>query len=173
MATDSKAGYYSHSAGPSRQATDRQLGVSFEDTGPGILLSEMTSQAVGQARPNAPVTAAEGREEESTNASAAVADDDIPANRRPDTEPGGDQRFSPIQLFHLRGSSQKTALLLIMFTLQAALYIFFAVTLAGVGDDFLSGIPAIISLMGSAIAVFTVITNFGIQVKEGRGSENP
>ena len=172
MATDSKAGYYSNSAGPSRQVTVRQLGVPYEDTGQGIPLSEMTSQAVGQARPSASVTAAEGREEESTNASAAVADDDIPPNRRPDTGPGGDQTFSPSQLFHLRGSSQKTAILLIMFTLQAALYIFFAVTLAGVGDDFLSGIPAIISFLGSAIAVFTVITNFGIQVKEGRGSEN-
>ena len=169
MAANSKAGIYSNSAGPSRQATNYQSSVPLPDVVAGIPLSEMTSSAVGKTRPDTTVIAAEGHEEES--AAAAALGDVYPAIRRADTESGVDQLTPPIQLTHLRGSSKKARLLLIMFTFQAALYIFFAVTLSGVGAEFLSGIPAIISVIGSLIAVITVIMNFGVQVREGRGSE--
>ena len=172
MAANSKAGFYSNSAGPSRQATNYQSSVLLPDTIASIPLSEMTSSAVRKTRPDTTVIAAEGHEEEESAAAAAAALGDVyPAIRRADTESGVDQLTPPIQLTHLRGSSKKARLLLIMFTFQAALYIFFAVTLSGVGAEFLSGIPAIISAMGSLIAVITVIMNFGVQVREGRGSE--
>lgn len=170
IAANSKAGFYSNSAGPSRQTTNYQSSVLLPDVVAGIPLSEMTSSAVGKSRPDTTVIAAEGHEEEESAAAAALGDV-YPAIRRADTESGVDQLTPPIQLTHLRGSSKKARLLLIMFTFQAALYIFFAITLSGVGAEFLSGIPAIISAMGSLIAVITVLLNFGVQVREGRGSE--
>lgn len=170
MAANSKAGLYSNSAGPSRQATNYQSTVPLPDVVAGIPLSEMTSSAVGKTGPDTTVIAAEGHEEEESAAAAALGDV-YPAIRRADTESGVDQLTPPIQLTHLRASSKKARLLLIMFTFQAALYIFFAVTLSGVGAEFLSGIPAIISVIGSLIAIITVIMNFGVQVREGRGSE--
>ena len=171
MAADTKAGFYSNGASPSRQATNYQSGVLFPDAGAGNPLSEMTSSAVGKTRPDATVIAAEDREEECTTAAAAAFRPGFPAIRRADTESRGYQTIPPLQLAHLRASSKKARLVLIMFTFQAALYIFFAITLSGVGADFLSGIPAIISVIGSFIAVITVLMNFGVQVREGRGSE--
>ena len=118
------------------------------------------------------MVAADGQEEESTTpaaaAAAVAAGNDI---RRTDDESGAHQATPPINLIGLRTPLKKTRFLLIIFTFQAIFYVFFAITLAGVGSAFLYGIPAIISVMGSAIAVITVITNFGLQVKEGRGSE--
>ena len=170
MVANSKAGFYSNSAGPSRQATNYQSGVLLPDAVAGTPLSEMTSSAVGKTRPDTTGIAAEGHGEEESAAAAALGHV-YPAIRRADTESGIDQLTPPIQFTHLRGSSKRARLLLIMFTFQAALYIFFAVTLSGVGADFLSGIPAIISVIGSLIAVITVVMNFGVQVREGRGSE--
>ena len=141
MAADSTDGVYSNSAGPSRQATDYQSGIE---------LSEMTVSALGQSTSHAAVITASRQENEYII--AATVD-------------------PPMQLNSLRASSRKATLLLIMFAIQASFYIFFAVTLAGVGANFLSGIPAIISLIGSAIAVMTVIMNFGVQVREGRVSD--
>lgn len=163
MAANSKAGFYSNSAGRSRQATNYQSSILIPDVVAGIPLSEMTSSAVGKTRPDTTVIAAEGHEEEESAAAAALGDV-YPPIRRAETESGVDQLTPPIQLTHLRGSSKKARLLLIMFTFQAALYIFVAVTLSGVGAKFLSWIPTIIYVMGSLIAVITVILNFGVQV---------
>lgn len=132
MAAYSKAGFYSNSAGRSRQATNYQSSVLLPDVVAGIPLSEMTISAEGKTRPDTTVIAAEGHEEEESAAAAALGDV-YPAIRRADTESGVDQLTPPIQLTHLRGSSKKARLLLIMFTFQAAFYIFFAVMLSGVG----------------------------------------
>ena len=172
MASDSKAGFYSNSASPSRQVTSTQTGVLIPDDSSSIPLSDLTSSTVGRRRLNASIVTADLRGEESaTTATASAAGDDVPPIRRANTESGDDHVNSFLQLTHPRNSSKKAALLLIMFIIQAAFYVLFAVTLAGVGARFLSGIPAIISFVGAVIAVATVIINFGIQVKEGRGAE--
>ena len=165
MAADSKAGLYSNSAAPSRQGTEHRSGVLFPDAGSGIPLHEMISPAVEPPRQNVTAIAADAQVDESTTAAAG---DNFRAMRRADTESRGDQRKGSMQPDYLRASSKKSVFLFIMFTLQAGFYVFFAVTLAGAGSDFLAGIPALFSLVGSAVAVITVITNFGIQVKEGR-----
>lgn len=170
MAADSKAGVYSNSAAPSRQATDHQSGVLVPGADPGIPLSEMTGSAVGNSTSHATVMAADRQGNEPTT--SAADDYHYAAMKRTDTESGGGQVDSPMQPNSLRASSRKAKLLLVMFTIQAAVYVFFAVTLAGVGAAFLSGIPAIISLLGSVVAVMTVLMNFGVQVREGRGSES-
>ena len=168
MVTDSKAGVYSNSAGPSRQATDHHSGVLFPDASSGVPLVEIVSSPPSGGQPQSAVIAAEGRDEESNT----TADHDAPAIKRHDTESGGRQMAPPTKLTCLRTPLKKPRMLLIMFLLQAAFYVFFAVTLAGAGASYLYGIPAIISVMGSGIAAATVITNFGLQVKEGRGSED-
>lgn len=169
MAADSRAGFYSNSAGPSRQATEHQPGVLIPGADSGIPLSEMTGSAVGNSTSHATVVAADRQINEPTI--AAADDSHYPAMRRADIESGGGKMDPPMQPNSLRASSRKTTLLLVMFTIQASIYVFFAVTLAGVGAAFLTGIPAIISLLGSAVAVMTVLMNFGVQVREGRGSE--
>lgn len=172
MASDSKAGFYSNSASPSRQVTSTQTGVLIPDYSSSIPLSDLTSSTVGRRRPDATIVTVDQRGEESTTtATGSAAGDDIPPIRRAGTESGHDHMNPSLQLTHPRFSSKKAALLLIMFIIQAAFYVLFAVTLAGVGTRFLSGIPAIISFVGAVIAVATVIINFGIQVKEGREAE--
>ena len=173
MVTDSKAGLYSNSTGPSRQATDSQSGVLFPDASLGIPLSEMSSSVARGRRPNPNVGAAGRRDDESvtTATAAATADDHAAAIRRVDTESGGHQAAPSAESTGLRTPLNKARTLLIMFLLQAIFYVFFAVTLAGAGPGYLYGIPSIISIMGSAIAVATVITNFSLQIREGRGSE--
>lgn len=168
MAADSKAGVYSNSAAPSRQATDHQSGVLVPGADSGISLSEMTGSAVRSSTSHTTVMAADRQGNEPII--AAADDSNYPAMGRADTECGGGQMDPPMQPNFIRASSRKAKLLLVMFTIQAAVYIFLAVTLAGVGAAFLSGIPAIISVLGSAVAVMTVLMNFGVQVKEGRGS---
>ena len=174
MVTDSKAGLYSNSTGPSRQATDSQSGVLFSDASSAIPLSEMSTSIARGRRPNPTVGAADGRDGESVAAAAAAtvaADDHTAAIRRADTESGGHQAALSAESTGLRTSLDKGRALLIMFLLQAIFYVFFAVTLAGAGPRYLYSIPGIISIMGSAIAVATVITNFSLQIREGRGSE--
>ncbi len=170
MSAYSRAGLYSNSAGPSRQTTDLHLGVPRPDAGVDIPLSEMRSSTVEEMRPNNAVIETDRQGEEPITADAVATSHYFPAVGRADTESRGTQMNPPVQLNYIRASSEKVVLLLIMFTLQAFLYIFFAVTLAGVGAEFLSGIPAIISVIGSVVAAVTVVTNFGVQVKEGRGS---
>ena len=171
MMADSKAGVYNNSAGPSRQATDGQSVVLSPGTGPAIPLSDMTSSTAGERRLNTNVIAVEEREEEPTTpaaAAAAAASNDI---GRTDIESGPHQAMPLTKLTGPRKPLRKTRALIIMFSLQAIFYVFFAITLAGVGNAFLYGIPAIISIMGSVIAFATVIGNFTLQVTEGRGSE--
>lgn len=169
MAADSKAGVYSNSAAPSRQATDHQSGVLAPGVDSGIPLSELTGPAVENSISHSTVMAADRQGNEPSIAAADGYHNQ--AMRRADTESGGRQKDPPIQPDSLRASSRKTTLLLVMFTIQASVYVFFAVTLAGVGAAFLSGIPAIISILGSVVAIMTVLMNFGVQVREGRGSE--
>ncbi len=174
MVKDSKAGLYSTSAGPSRQATDSQSGVLFSDASSAIPLSEMSSSIARGRRPSPTVEAADRRDEESIAAPAAAtaaADDHVAAIRRADTESGGHQATPSAEPTGLRAPLNKARWLLIMFLLQAMFYVVFAISLAGVGPGYLYGIPGLISIMGSAIAVATVITNFSLQIREGRGSE--
>ena len=176
MVTDSKAGLYSNSAGPSREATDSQSGVLFPDaSSSGIPLSEMGSSVAGERRPNTTVIEANEQDEGSAAATAAAAaaaaEDHVAAVRRADTESGGHQTTPLTKPTILQMPLKKARILLIMFLFQGCYYVFFAVTLAGAGPNFLYGIPTIASILGSAIAVVTVITNFGLQVKEGRSSE--
>lgn len=171
MMTNSKAGFYSNSAGPSRQPTDGQSVILSPDTGPAIPLSEMTSSTAGEGRLNTTVIAAEEREEESITPAAAAAPAAGNDIGRTDIESGAHPAMPLTNLTAPRKPLRKTRALLIMFSLQAIFYVFFGITLAGVGNNFLYGIPAIISIMGSFIAFATVIGNFSLQVTEGRGSE--
>lgn len=171
MVTDSKAGLYSNSAGPSRQATDNQSGVLFPDPSRGIPLPEIPGSTAEERRPDHAVVAADGRDAEPATAAAAGAEDVASADRPADMESGNRSKLPPTKITFLRKPLKRARLLLIMFILQAIFYVFFAITLAGVGANFLYGIPAIISVIGSALAVITVITDFSLQVVEGRGAE--
>ena len=171
MIADSKAGHYSNRTGPSRQAPRHQSGVLSSDGSAGIALSEMTSSTAAERSVNETVAVTDRRGEESTTAAAAIADDDVLAITRADTESGHHHIASPTRSNPFRTPLNKSRMLLIMFLLQAVFYVFFAITLAGVGAAYLYGIPAVISFLGSFVTVITVIAHFGLQVKEGRGSE--
>lgn len=172
MITDSKAGHYSNRAGPSRQAPRHQSGVLSSDGSAGIALSEMTSSTAAERSVSETVTVTDGRGEESTTAAAAaIADDDVLAVTRADTESGHHHIASPTRSNFFRTPLNKSRTLLIMFLLQAVFYVFFAITLAGFGAAYLYGIPAVVSILGSFVTVITVTAYFGLQVKEGRGSE--
>lgn len=171
MMTNSMAGRYNTSASTPRQALNYQSGFLSLDTSVGIPLSEMTNSTAAERSANSPAIAPNPRGGESITAAAAVPDDDVPAITRADTESGGHRITPPANSRFLRTPLRKARCLLIIFLLQAIFYVFFAITLAGVGAAYLYGIPAIISAIGSVVVVAAVIANFGLQVKEGWGSE--
>ena len=164
MMEASKTSFSRNSAASSREVMNHQSAVPFPDANSDIELAEIHS-TTEEERPDATMVATGRRGEELTTtgsatiaAATAVADD--PTASHPDMESGRPQMPKTTKF-------NKVRTLLIMFFLQAGFNVFFAVTLAGVGAKFLYGIPAIISLIGSLIAVLLFIRNFGLQVKEG------
>lgn len=164
MMEGSKASFSKNSAVPSGQVMNHQSAVPFPNTNSDIPLAEINSTTGGE-RPDATRAATSRRREgltttgSATNAAATAVEVD-PTASHADVEIGRPQ-MPKAKNFN------KVRMLLIMFFLQAGFNVFFGVTLAGVGAEFLLGIPAIISLIGSMIAVLLFIRNLGLQVKEG------
>ena len=158
----SKASFSKNSAVPSGQVMNYQSAVPFPNASSDIPLAEINSTTGGE-RPDATRAATSRRREglttSATNAAAPAVEDD-PTASHADVESGRPQ-MPKAKNFN------KVRMLLIMFFLQACFNVFFGVTLAGVGAEFLPGIPAIISLIGSMIAVLLFIRDLGLQVKEG------
>ena len=170
VCTTLKTVIHSKSASQSAGAKNHQSRVLIPDASSGIPLSEMTSSAVGQATRNANVVAAKIRAEQSSiAASAPITEDgdDVPIIRRADTESGGHQMYPTTQFNSPRAFSRKALLVLVMFMAHASYYIFFVITLMGIGPRYLIFIAIMILLVGSAITLFIRVTSIIVRVKNG------
>ena len=168
MMEDSKASFSRSAAAPSGQVMNHQSVVPLPDASSDIELAEIRS-ATGEERPDATRVATGRRREEvtttgSTTIAAATAEEDDQTTSNADVERGSHEMPEATKLNKMR-------ILYIVFALQALFNVFFAVTLAGAGAEYLYGIPAILSVIGSVLAVISFLTNFGLQVKEGMEPE--
>ena len=170
MMEDSKASFSRNRSVSSGHVMNHQSAVPFPDASSDIELAEIHS-TIGDGRADATRAATGRRREELTTTgsatiAAATAGEDDQTTSHMDVERGSHEMPKATKL-------NKVRILYIVFSLQALFNVFFAVTLAGAGAEFLYGIPAILSVIGSVLAVISFLANFGLQVKEGMEPEGP
>ena len=170
MMEDSKASFSRSAVAPSGQVLNHQSAVPFPDANLDIELAEIRS-ATGEERQDATRAVTGRRREEltttgSATVGAATTEEDDQITRNADVERGTHEMPKATKL-------NKVRILYIVFSLQALFNVFFAATLAGAGAEYLYGIPAILSVIGSVLAVISFLANFGLQVKEGMEPEGP
>ena len=174
VCTTLKTAIHSNSANQSERATNHQSQVLIPGASSGTPLLETTSSAVGQATRNANVVAANIRADQSSiTASAPITEDgdDIPIITRADTESGGHQMYPATQLNSPRAFSRKALLVLVMFIAYASYYIFFVITLMGIGPRYLILIAVMNFVFGSAITVLIRVASLVVRFKDGMRRE--
>ena len=169
MMEASKTSFSRSSAASSGHVMNHQSAVPFPDANIDIELAEIPATR-GEETPDAAQVATSRRCEEVTTTSSATVAPATAVENDPTASHADVESGSP-QMPQATKNLNKVRTLLIMVFVQAGFNVFFAITLAGVGPRFLYGIPAIISLIGSMIAVLSFIRNLGLQVMEGRVSK--